>query len=105
MPDFGSGIVPTPHSPTLITKSEAVQKMPNGPAKDAATQDLRREGFAPERISIVKQRDKSATIVLSDAKGNPRIRMSVEESGNPKLDFLDEAGKVTYSLPDQRQAR
>jgi hypothetical protein len=89
----------------FVTKSEAVQKMSNGPAKDAATRDLRQQGFAPERISIAKNRDKSATIVLSDAKGNPRIRMSVGESGDPKLDFLDEAGKVTYTLPEQRQGR
>ena len=74
--------------------------MPDGPEKTAARRQLGQEGFAPERISIAKQRDKSAMIVLSDAKGKPRIRMSVQETGNPKLDFLDESGKVTLSLPD-----
>jgi len=89
----------------FVTKNEAVQKMPGGAAKDAAMKELGQEGFAPERISIAKLRDKSAMIVLSDAKGKPRIRMSVEETGNPRLEFLDEAGRVTYTLPVQRQSR
>jgi len=89
----------------FVTKTEAIQKMPNGAAKDAARKELGQEGFAPERISIAKLRDKSAMIVLSDARGKPRIRMSVEETGNPKLDFLDESGRVTYTLPEQRQGR
>lgn len=36
---------------------------------------------------------------MSDIKGNPRIRMQVAPDGSPKLEFLDEAGKVIYSLP------
>jgi hypothetical protein len=28
-----------------------------------------------------------------------RIRISVDGAGNPKMDFLDQAGNVTYSLP------
>jgi hypothetical protein len=86
----------------FMTKSEAIQQMPNGPDKTAALRALRLEGFAPERISIGKNRDKSATIVLSDANGKPRIRLSVEETGNPKLDFLDESGRITYTLPEQK---
>ena len=83
-----------------ITRSETIQKMPNGSEKDAAMKELGRTYFSAERISVGKLRDKSATIVLSDGQGKPRIRMSVEDTGNPKLEFLDEAGKVTYRLPE-----
>jgi hypothetical protein len=89
----------------FLTKSEAIQQMPDSPDKNAARRALRQEGFAPERISIAKNRDKSATIVLSDANGKPRIRLSVEETGNPKLDFLDESGRITYTLPEKNQGR
>ena len=89
----------------FLTKSEAIQQMPDSPDKNAARRALRQEGFAPERISIGKNRDKSATIVLSDANGKPRIRLSVEETGNPKLDFLDESGRITYTLPEKNQGR
>jgi hypothetical protein len=54
------------------------------------------------RSETGKLRDKSATIVLSDGQGKPRIRMSGEDTGNPRLEFLDETGKVTYRLPEQR---
>jgi hypothetical protein len=84
------------------TRYETIQKMPDGSEKDAAMKELGRENFSPERISIGKLRDESATIVLSDAQGKPRIRMSVEETGNPKLEFLDETSKVTYRLPAER---
>jgi hypothetical protein len=41
-----------------------------------------------------KRRDNAPSI----SKGKPRIRMVVSEDGTPRLDFLDEAGKVTSSL-------
>jgi len=83
----------------FITKYETVQKMPAGADKDVAMKELGREGFSPERVTIGKLRDKSATIVLADGRGRPRIRMSVAEDGNPTLAFLDETGKVTLTLP------
>jgi len=32
-------------------------------------------------------------IRLSDAKGKPRLKISVDAAGTPKLEFLDENGK------------
>ena len=52
-----------------------------------------------QRITAGRLRDKSATIALSDPNGKVRLRISVDGAGNPKMDFLDETGKVTYSLP------
>jgi hypothetical protein len=34
-----------------------------------------------------------------DTESRPRIRMEVDASNAPFLEFLDEHGKVTYSLP------
>jgi hypothetical protein len=42
---------------------------------------------------------------ISDIKGKPRIKISVAADGNPKLDFLDESGKVIYSLPEDAKAK
>jgi hypothetical protein len=89
----------------FVTRYEAVQKRPNGPDKDAAMKELGREGFSPERVTVGKLRDKTATIVLSDGQGRPRIRMAVAENGDPILAFLDETGKITYRLPEQSQLR
>jgi hypothetical protein len=57
-----------------------------------------------QRLFLGKQRDNSAMLLMSDIKGKPRIRMQVAPDGTPKLEFLDEAGKVLYSLPDASSA-
>ncbi len=56
--------------------------------------------FLVNRLALGKGRSKSAFISLSDAKGRERIQISVSADGTPKINFLDEAGKVTYSLPN-----
>lgn len=89
----------------FATKYEAIKKMQDEAAKNAAIKELSDRGeFGTNRIIIGKSRDKSAMIVLSDAKGKPRIRISVDAMGNPKLDFLDETGKVIYTLPEESKA-
>lgn len=57
------------------------------------------------RLFIGRGRNKSSVIELSDANGKSRIEMSVERNGNPKLNFLEENGKVIYSLPEDAKAK
>ena len=73
--------------------------MPEGPEKEAARKSLRESGFSPTRIFVGKNREREAKVTLYDAKGNARINMIVYAAGVPRLDFLDEGGKVTYSMP------
>jgi hypothetical protein len=84
----------------FVMKLEDIKKMPDQAARNAAMKELGRTEYAPERISIAKMRDKSARIVLSDARGRARIKISVDATGNPKMDFLDESGMVICSLPE-----
>lgn len=89
----------------LIKRNEAVEKMPEGAAKSEAQKKFRediRQGQwnGAQRVFVGKSRNKDAGIFLYDAKGKPRIRMAVTADGVPKLEFLDESGKATYSLPD-----
>jgi hypothetical protein len=61
---------------------------------------LKEQGeFGFERIMIGRQRDQSAVVSLSDAKGNPRIRLVVDPAGDGKIEFLDGSGVVTRTLP------
>ncbi|HKQ99584.1 MAG TPA: hypothetical protein VJT09_02860 [Pyrinomonadaceae bacterium] len=84
----------------LVAKIDAIKKLPTEEARKAAAKEMRERGeFMVNRLSVGRGRDKSAFMSLSDAKGKPRIKISVAADGNPKIDFLDEAGKVTYSLP------
>ena len=86
-----------------VERMNSIQNMPAGPDKDAATkkfQDEAKNGvFGATRLFAGKTPDENATVYLCDQKGHPRLRLSVSASGDAKIDFLDEDGKVTYSLP------
>ena len=87
----------------LVAKMDAVKRLPNEAARAAALREMREKGeFLVTRLSVGRGRDKSSFISLSDAKGKPRIRISVAADGTPKIDFLDDAGKVTDSLPEKK---
>src|SRR3989442_8369985 len=83
----------------FIERGDVIRKMPEGPEKEAARKSMREAGFSPTRIFVGKDKEREAKVTLYDAKGNARINMIVDGAGVPRLDFLDEKGKVTYSLP------
>jgi hypothetical protein len=83
----------------VIEKLSAIEKMSEGPEKAAAMKELRETSGGAERVMVGRDREQAAVVRLSDAKGRPRIRLSVDSAGLPKLEFLDETGKVIYSLP------
>lgn len=84
---------------------ERIKKMPEGKEKEAAIKQFMENGEdGAQRIAVKKLRDKTALVSLADTMGRPRIKMSVAPDGTPKLDFLDENGKVIYSLPEQEKS-
>lgn len=90
----------------LNERIAAVQKMPDEAARKAAFQKMIDNNELPRnRLFLGKTRDNTTSLEISDIKGKPRIKMSVAADGNPKLDFLDETGKVIYSLPDDAKAK
>jgi hypothetical protein len=56
---------------------------------------------APRRLFVGKTQDKAAMISLSDGAGKPRLNITVDATGNPRIEFLDEQGKVVARLPSQ----
>ncbi|MGH9427850.1 MAG: hypothetical protein ACRD2L_16305 [Terriglobia bacterium] len=95
-PDTSLGLV--------IEKLAALEKMSDGAEKTAAMKELRETAGGAERVMVGRDREQAAVVRLSDAKGKPRIKLSVDVAGLPKLEFLDETGKVTYSLPQDSRA-
>src|ERR1043166_2926913 len=89
----------TPLGP-IIERLAEIEKMSEGAEKTAAMQKLRESaGSAPERVMVGRDREQAAVVRLSDTKGKPRIKISVDAAGAPRLEFFDESGKVIYSLP------
>ena len=56
---------------------------------------------APRRLFVGKTQDKAAMISLSDGAGKPRLNLTVDAAGNPRIEFLDDQGKVVARLPAQ----
>ena len=84
-----------------VAKTEAIRRLPDEAARNAALKELRERGdFLVNRLMVAKGRDRTAFLTLADAKGRPRLKLSVAADGNPRLAFLDESGKVTHSLPE-----
>ncbi|MEM1197234.1 MAG: hypothetical protein AAGH57_14110 [Pseudomonadota bacterium] len=49
-----------------------------------------------ERIWLSNE-DKTASLVLSDPEGRPRIRIAVDAQGEPAIEILDEQGQRAFS--------
>ncbi|MEZ5346712.1 MAG: hypothetical protein R2681_14270 [Pyrinomonadaceae bacterium] len=83
----------------ILIRQEEIAKMPDGEAKTAASEKLRKENFSPTRVYVGKNAGEDSEVTLYDALGKARIKMAVSAAGVPKLEFLDENGSVVYSLP------
>jgi len=88
-------------SDVVFAKKEAANKIADEAKRKAAIQALiDTNEVTTNRLFLGKRRDNSTMLLMSDIKGRPRIRLQVAPDGTPKLEFLDEAGKVTYSAPN-----
>ncbi len=86
-----------------IAQMNAANRIADPAQRDAALKaidpaPLRR----PRRVFVGKNRDRSASVSLSDANGKPRLNLTVDATGNPRIEFLDENGRVTQRLPQAR---
>jgi hypothetical protein len=96
-PDISSNI--------LREKYEAANKLPDEAARKAAIQAMADKGeLTTTRLFLGKRRDNTTSLVMADMIGRARIRMQVAPDGTPKLEFLDQAGQVIYSLPNASNA-
>jgi hypothetical protein len=92
-PDIPSDILNAKYQKAIELDDEA--------ARTAALQAMKdNDEVTTERLFLGKNRDNTSYLVLSDIKGKPRIVMSVTADGTSKIEFWDETGEVTYSLPE-----
>lgn len=87
-------------------KYEAARKIKDKKERDAAIQAMVDSGeFGVPRLFLGKRRDNSSGLIVGDTNGNIRIKLRVAPDGTPKLEFLDEKGKVVLSLPDETKTK
>lgn len=83
-----------------------IELMKDGPEKTDAMNKLREKAAASgmsgaQRVFVGRTTRDEAVVSLADTKGKPRILMSVDAANVATLQFLDENGKVVYSLPNK----
>ena len=94
---------PQTSADVLVEKMQAIQRMPDGPAKQAELQKIKeaqdRGELGAHRIFVGKGTDGSAGVTIADRFGKDRIVMAVDEKNAAHLRFLDNSGKVILTLP------
>ena len=84
----------------LIDKLNAANQIDDRAARDKAIAAIRASAPpGPRRVFVGQNADKAATISLADGNGKPRLTLTVDPAGNPRIEFLDEAGKVVSRVP------
>lgn len=87
-----------------------IELMKDGPEKTEAMKKLREKAKADgqsgaERVFVGRNVKGEAMVSLADTQGKPRLVLSVDAANTARVDFLDENGKVTYSLPERPTER
>jgi len=92
-------------SDVMLGKLEAAQKLPDDASRKAALAAMANNNeLTTQRLFLGKVNNDAMMLLMADVKGKPRIRLQVAPDGTPKLDFLDDTGKVFFSLPDNNKA-
>lgn len=81
-----------------------VMRLPDGPEKTRRLQQLRdspvgRAGQGATRAFVGRTPDASATLMLADPDGRPRVSLTVDSLGSASLQFLDDSGRVVRRYP------
>jgi hypothetical protein len=72
----------------------------------AKTEEVRRRMFKEHfrRLSVGMSEDGAVAVTMNDSRGRTRIRIVVDSQDCPRIEILDEAGEVVYSLPPAPKA-
>src|SRR5262249_37447965 len=89
----------------MVEKLQAIQNMPDGAEKTQDMQRFRDTSGVAQRVFVGKNREKAASVVLSDPQGHPRIQLIVDAQGAARLEILDEKGAVVDRFPRAPEPR
>jgi len=58
-------------------------------------------GFGYPRLFIGKNEERESTVILRDAKGHARLKLTVTPSGSASIEFIDDAGKIVRRIAER----
>lgn len=87
----------------FVQQRDSINRIADTSVRSAALRALTapRNGvpLVAQRVYVGRDVAKSAIINLSDPLGRTRLRMLVDSLGNPRLEFLNDSGRVVMRLP------
>ena len=86
----------------VIEQLNAANAIADRAARDKALAAVRAAAPpGPRRVFVGKNGDREALVSLADAHGKPRLVLTVDPAGNPRIECLDESGKVVTRVPEK----
>lgn len=90
---------PEATSAQVLKKFETLATLPAGPERTAFLERMREAGELERfRAFVGRDEDGAAMLELADPQARPRLRVRVGADDEPRIEFLDAEGKVTYAL-------
>jgi hypothetical protein len=87
----------------LIQKLNDANRIADAKDREAAIAAVRASAPpGPRRVFVGKNAERAATVSLADADGKPRLTLTVDAGGNPRIEFLDQQGKIVARLPQDK---
>jgi hypothetical protein len=87
----------------MVDERDSIMKMTDTSARRAALARWAspRNGvpLSVPRLFIGRDPTKSAVLTLADPNGKTRLRLAVDSLGAARIEFLDDAGHVTSTIP------
>jgi hypothetical protein len=80
---------------------ELIDRM-NTPEGDAEFEKLKEAGgFGYPRLFVGKTENRASTVILRDAKGLARLKLTVTPAGAASIEFIDESGKIVRRITEK----
>jgi hypothetical protein len=87
--------------PTTPIPLELIDKM-NTPEGNAEFEKLKEAGgFGYPRLFIGKTENRASTVILRDARGLARLKLTVTPAGEASIEFMDESGKTVKRIAER----
>lgn len=82
-----------------IDKVKKIEGKEDGAERQKLIKELSKDNH--KRMFMGKTSHGEISVRMNDSEGRERIRMLIDKNDNPKLEFLNSKGEVTYSLPPE----
>lgn len=94
--DYAPGVT----SRQLDVRIKRVEALADSLAR-ADSMKVLRAYFPRQRVYVGRTRDGASQLVLSDGMGKVRLRLRVDSAGAARIQFLDDSGHVTRTIPEE----